>query len=381
MLRLYRAQRDLIPAHASTEIEESLQKLRTELSRRAPESVVETAVIELDAACNRWLVDTSKDRAREITEMLLIALVVVTIVRVFFLQTARIPTGSMQPTLNGIRVINLARDTRWKRPESLWATVLEFLVHGRVYYRVVAKDSGWISRIEPPKPIAPLLQLSGLGFKQRFLVGKTWHTIWFIPGDLPPVQGVPPTEVLFAHARVDRTRFYAKGDEILNLMIMAGDRVLVDRFTYNFRRPRRGEIIVFVAKGIRELAPNTYYLKRLVAMGGEKVRIGNDRHVMINGKRLDKNTPGFEQVYNFRAPARENDYSGHVNDLIAQRHRNPPGLLAPRFPNEYAEFYVRPGHYFVLGDNTLMSLDSRVWGDFSRTNVIGRVLCRYWPLR
>lgn len=379
--RLYRAQHDLLAPEAVCELQGCIANLTDALRNKAPDSAIQAAADQLNTAANCWLVDTSKDRLREITEMLLIALVVVSAIRVFFVQSARIPTGSMQPTLNGIRVVNLARDLRWKRPSTRWQMILELVVHGRAYYHVVAQDSGRITRIEPPEPIAPFLRLSGLGYKQRFLLGSRWHTIWFVPGDLPPVQGVPQAEVLFAHARIDRKRVFFKGDEIMNLVVIAGDRALVDRVSYNFRRPRRGEIIVFTAKGIKQLVPDTYYLKRLVALGGERVRIGNDRHVIVNGRRLDERTPGFEKVYGAAGAPREDQYCGHVNDLVAQRYRNPPRLLAPLFPNEKAEFGVRPGHLFVLGDNTLMSLDGRVWGDFSRTNVVGRVLCRYWPVR
>ncbi|MGC8991646.1 MAG: S26 family signal peptidase, partial [Verrucomicrobiia bacterium] len=343
MLRLYRAQHDLLEPKAAAELQDCIARLKSALGCKGPDEAIQAAADQLNAAANRWLVDASKDRLREFTEMLLIALVVVASIRVFFIQSARIPTGSMQPTLNGIRVVNLARDIRLKRPATRWQMILELLVHGRAYYRVVAQDSGRITRIEPPEPIAPFLRLSGLGYKQRFLLGSTWHTIWFVPGDLPPVQGVPQAEVLFAHARIDKRRIYFKGDEIMNLAVIAGDRVLVDRVSYNFRRPRRGEIIVFTAKGIKQLIPDTYYLKRLVAVGGERVRIGNDRHVIVNGRRLDERTPGFEKVYGAAGPPREDRYCGHVNDLVAQGYRNPPRLLAPLFPDEEAEFVVRPG--------------------------------------
>ena len=366
-------------ATANAELESCLADLAEEFRHPTAPNRLEGLAAQLADLSHRWLVDTSKNRVREITEMVLIALVVVASVRVFFAQPTHIPTGSMQPTLNGVRVVSLARDKRWKRPRNWWNAAVELLLHGRSYYRVVAQDSGRITRIEPPKPIGPFVGHFGLGYQQRFLLGETWHTIRFVPKELPPVHGVPSSELLFAHARVDRNRVYVKGDEIINIVVLAGDRVLVDRLTFNFRQPKRGEIVVFSARGIPELQPGTYYLKRLVALGGERVRIGNDRHVVVNGRRLDSRTPGFEKVYSFTGPAREDQYSGHVNDRGAQQYRNPPGLLAPRFPDEATELRVRPGHYLVLGDNTLMSLDSRVWGDISRGNLIGRVLVRYWP--
>jgi len=370
-----------LPPDANAELDSCLNEMAAALHHPISPSERASLVERLTGLSDRWLIDTSKSRVREVTEMVLIGLVVVATVRVFFAQPTRIPTGSMQPTLNGVRVVNLARDQRWKRPEHWWGAAIDLFVRGRSYYRAVAQTSGRITRIDPPEPIAPFLGHLGFGYKQRFVLGGAWHTIWFVPKDLPPVLGVPPHELLFAHARVDRERLFVKGDDVLNLMVLSGDRVLVDRLSFNFRTPQRGEIVVFSARGIRGLQRGTYYLKRLVALGGERVRIGNDRHVVINGNRLDAATPGFEQVYSFSGPAKEDRHSGHINDKVAQQYRNPAGSLAPRFPNERTEFRVRPGHCMVLGDNTLMSLDGRVWGDISRTNVMGRVLFRYWPLR
>ena len=65
------------------------------------------------------------------------------------------------------------------------------------------------------------------------------------------------------------------------------------------------------------LVDNTHYIKRLVGLSGEHVRIGDDRHVVINGTRLDNRTPGFEKVYTFEGPPRDSLYSGHVNNKMA----------------------------------------------------------------
>jgi signal peptidase I len=122
-----------------------------------------------------------------------------------------------------------------------------------------------------------------------------------------------------------------------------------------------------------------FYVKRMVAMGGEQVQIGDDRHLVINHQRLEQSAPRFENVYSFdpKQPARENHYSGHLNDTMAARYGRPG--LAPLFPDEKAEVTVRPNHYMVMGDNTMNSSDSRTWGDFSRTNVIGKYFFVYWP--
>jgi signal peptidase I len=160
--------------------------------------------------------------------------------------------------------------------------------------------------------------------------------------------------------------------------VIAGDHLFVDRLTYNFRRPRRGEIIVFETRGIEGLPQDQFYIKRMVAMGGEAVRIGNDRHLIINGTRLDASTPHFENVYSFNGPPRESQYSGHVNDVVAAQGGG-LGRLAARFYDENETLQMRPNHYLVMGDNTLNSLDSRTWGDFAQESVIGKSCFVYWP--
>lgn len=160
---------------------------------------------------------------------------------------------------------------------------------------------------------------------------------------------------------------------------IAGDHLLVDRVTYNFRAPKRGEIIVFETKGIhhRDMAQGQFYIKRLVGLGGETISIGNDLHLRINGNRLDASTPHFEKIYSFGPIPRESHYFGHVNERTAKRLRRPG--LAPNFPNERTGYKIPRGHYMVMGDNTLNSSDSRTWGSFPTENIIGRFCFVYWP--
>jgi signal peptidase I len=163
--------------------------------------------------------------------------------------------------------------------------------------------------------------------------------------------------------------------------------------SYNFKAPERGEIIVFETHGItalNDLMPNqgdTFYIKRLVGLGGETLALQKDYelsgigadsmsfaagHLVVNGKSLSASTPHFENLYSFPnagsgtvLPFRENHYHGH--SLL--------GMLAPG-----KTFTVATNSLFVLGDNTMRSSDSRFWGDFPETKVIGRSFFVYWPI-
>ena len=172
---------------------------------------------------------------------------------------------------------------------------------------------------------------------------------------------------------------------MIKLQVSAGDHLFVDRLTYNFRKPQRGEIVVFETKGIPEerrvnppywnIPPDQFYIKRLVGLGGETdSKIGDDRHlVALTGSGSMSSTPHFENLYAFdpTQPPQESHYSGHVNHATNM----------PFFPNGSATVYQIPdGHIMVMGDNTMNSLDSRYLGRFpgtlassaNRSSCIGR---------
>ena len=127
----------------------------------------------------------------------------------------------------------------------------------------------------------------------------------------------------------------------------------------------------FQRRGARQfrIPADQFYIKRLVALGPERVQIGEDRHLIINGRRLDSSTPHFEKVYSFdpNDPARESHYSGHVDGHMPYFEGKPDGV------------FLAKGEYMVMGDNTLNSLDSRYWGPFPAQAVIGKSFFVYWP--
>ena len=157
--------------------------------------------------------------------------------------------------------------------------------------------------------------------------------------------------------------------------ILKGDTILVDRLTLAFRRPRRGEIVVFTSpNGISGLPVGRVYVKRLVALGGESVRIGTNWMVEIDGRLLTAGAPGFEGLYAFaeRAP-RPGEFHGHANQSLLQEWGG-EDVLSPRFADENARVQIGRDCVLVLGDNTLVSYDSRAWGDLPMNLVVGRAV-------
>lgn len=357
--KLLSAQRDILSPQAIEALEAAVDEMRKTLEGDAGPDDLKTAMANLETAANKWLKPYPHPAWRENVEVLLVALAVAMGIRTFFLQPFKIPTGSMQPTLWGVTSSNLIDQPGYQIPTGL-ARARDWLA-GASYLHVRAKVDGPLEAVEEPTRIL-IFNIS-----QKLVIGGVTHTIWF-----PPDYGAGK---LADRAGLRLGKIYRQGEDVVKLRVNCGDHLFVDRLTYNFRRPERGEIIVFETKGIhdplRRVPPDQYYIKRLVALGGEHVRIGDDHHLIINGKRLDASTPRFENVYSFPPNPGENQYDGH--ELTHDPDRS-------FLYDDKQEYTVQKDHVMVMGDNTRNSLDSRYFGDFSREYVIGKSWFVYWPI-
>ncbi len=361
--KILSAQADLLSPQAIAGVQKAMDALR-ETCATGDKKAVRDSMTSLENAANKWLKPYPNAGLRENIEVLLVAVAVAMAIRTFYLQPFKIPTGSMQPTLYGITQEDLRKQPDFKIPNPV-ARFFEYWVNGVSYFHEVAKSDGEL-RIGPPQRFV-LFNL-----KQSYSIGGRTETIWF------------PPDNLFERARLQSGQEIHAGEEFMKLKVISGDHLFVDRVTYNFRKPDRGDIVVFKTEGIRhpQVPQDQFYIKRLVSIGGDKVRIGNDHHLIINGRRLDSSTPHFERLYDFNptvAPLGVPDdvypYFGHI---FVNRDQN--DLTQGFFTDETKEFEVRPNHLLVMGDNTRSSLDSRYWGDFSADNVIGKSFFVYWPI-
>lgn len=124
----------------------------------------------------------------------------------------------------------------------------------------------------------------------------------------------------------------------------SGNYLLVDEMTYNFRNPKRGEVIVFNSPSEN----GSYYIKRIIGLPGERIVI-DDETVSIyeDGKEKDLNE---DYITNFDLQGKDYDVTLESNE------------------------------YFVLGDNRGFSYDSRNWGPLEENKIIGLVRLRLWPI-
>lgn len=361
---LVAAQRDILAPEGIKAIEEACGKLRAAVVAKADKKALQEEMTNVETVANKWLKPYPHANWRENVEVVLVAIAVAMAIRTFFLQPFKIPTGSMQPTLYGITHQSSRNQPDVKFPGS-FDEFIDSWFRGITYYHVVCEEDGELMPVAPPKTILPLVK------RQSFQVGNRTYTVWFPPDQFLPAYGTVNRSGLYVGQR------FRKGEDIIKLKVISGDHLFVDRLSYNFRRPERGEIIVFETKGIPTLPQDQFYIKRMVAMGGERVSLDDNRHLHINGQTLDASTPRFENVYHLTGPPKDSEYSGHVNETVAQQNAKPG--LAPLFTSKEAEFMVRPRHYIVMGDNTMNSLDSRAWGDFAQESVIGKSAFVYWP--
>jgi signal peptidase I len=411
--RWYRAQGDLLSSQAIGAVALAMNELNAAIHEsKLNKGRVRIKMEELEFAANKWLKPYPNAAWRENVEVLLVAIAVAMGIRTFFLQPFKIPTGSMQPTLYGVTSepdfypvlveaknfkdnssftdenttarlqaeVHADFDTQLKlqkemRIPPILGRIGEWF-HGISYVHFVAPADGSVDEIEKPWP--PTF----FSLYQRIEFAGTWYTIWF-----PPDYG---EEDLGSRADLVSGRVFHKGEDVVKLRVHAGDHLFVDRLTYNFRPPKRGEIVVFDTHGISNLRPDqqdTFYIKRLVGLGGETLSLKQDYvveniplagtqpvgHLVVDGQPLSASTPHFANLYGYAGvkPGQKvlayqpNHYFGH-------------GMLQALAPGESVQ--VETNHLFVMGDNTFNSYDSRYWGDFSTDHVIGRSFFVYWPI-
>jgi signal peptidase I len=167
---------------------------------------------------------------------------------------------------------------------------------------------------------------------------------------------------------------FEHGEVILNFVLISGDHLFVDRLSYNFVRPKRGDIFVFETKGIPVKASGQFYIKRCVGLPGETIQIKNDDRLYVNGAPVPALGP-FAKIY-----SKSNGYFGHLN--FKRLHELKPDL--PSFDeslllNAEDSFTIPRGWYFAMGDNTRESRDSRYFGPVPQRNLVGRAFFVYWP--
>lgn len=326
---------DIAPPEKITALREAADELRKARRARADFETLETLIGKVEQLSENLMPPRNAPQLRENLEVAVVAVAAAMAIRAYFFQPFKIPTGSMQPTLNGI--IEESGDSGIADVFPL--NIAKWMVTGTMYH----KDTG------------------------KF---KT-----------------------------------------------AGDHVIVNRMAYNFRMPRRGDVVVFDTAGISEQGRSgekfievytgdlllgrhllsefdgklidsatartvqellndyaashggrvryrqleskgimlTYYIKRMAGTAGEEISI-RDRWLYADGQRISEPDVFMRQV---------DEYGGYYYD----------GTLA----SAEAVRQLAPDEFLPLGDNSANSRDGRFFGGVKYDALLGPAVVVYWP--
>src|SRR5437868_1927642 len=263
--KLLQHQRDILSPKAITEVEASMRDISDAIAAKADKATLEKKMEALEKTANQWIKPYPNAGYRENVEVLLVALAVAMGIRTFFLQPFKIPTASMQPTLYGITSKNLLVETDYQRPTG-WGRVTDWLGGGS-YLSFKADKEGTFDGVSKP------LRFLIFNIKQTLWFGGKPHNYWFVPdtgggmplqlgfgqtlhamfADLPPTPENPQElSDLEGRMGIQRGTTFHAGQDVLKMKIISGDHLFIDRVSYNFVPPGRGDIVVFQTSGIPE---------------------------------------------------------------------------------------------------------------------------------
>lgn len=285
---------------------------------------------------------------REWTDILAVAVVVAFGIRALFLQPFKIPTSSMQPTLFGIHYIK--KEARPKLP-----SVIELPVFGTRKAELKVKEKGFLKE-DFIKPETDFFLFNST----ELMIGNKKYRL---PGKPEKVE---------QYALRNR-RFFEKGQILCDGWLSTGDHLFVDRFSHHFTGLKRGDVIVFntvgLTYGFRKLVDRGYYyIKRLVGLPGDVIRIRDDvvyikKAGATEEQKLTELSDAFKKIYSLKG-----GYHGHLN-----------AEGAIYLTDNSETFTVPENSYFVMGDNSNSSLDSRYFGAVPRDNIVGKGFFVFWP--
>lgn len=248
---------------------------------------------------------------REWADALIIAFVVAMFIRTFVVELFKIPSGSMSPTLLGDFVAEgLATDRKGEGHE----------------YLLISDPMGDIVQVFEKQPDSHYIYR---GKQSKFALTSSQQVL--------------------LESKVHREEH----------------RILVNKFSYWFKKPERGDVVIFrvpfgsdpVLDKAQNVSVPAYhrdqsvYVKRAVAFGGEQLMIGDDNHLYVNGELVSD------------------------PEIISKLQYFPPAGAS-----EY-QLDIPENHLMALGDNSGNSLDSRYWGPLPFDNLRGKAVLRYWPFK
>jgi signal peptidase I len=342
---------------------------------------------------NKFFPPSPWDGWRENVEVFVVAAIMALAIRTYFLQPFKIPTGSMEPTLLGIE----PRPTTDLPPNPVYQ-VYDFLIHGRTYSRIITQQGGRVVSFKPGT-----------------------MTIWFEYTDvtLENDQGRQETDRIWIRwsdvesklgilASIDPAGYthdpsvFKPGDVLANYVTQTGDQVLVDKVTYNFHPPNRGDVFIFKTAGIPGLEHeqgldqegSEDFIKRCIGFAGDIIQVtppmlyvtpsGESHADLVKGADIFAHqftqTPAYPGGPPYPGYSLVTwDTSRGIGSFCTGTTKDTNHPYDPFDAQNSQTYYVPEGCYWAMGDNSPNSKDSRYWGGVPKANLVGRGYFVFWP--
>jgi len=142
---------------------------------------------------------------------------------------------------------------------------------------------------------------------------------------------------------------YTIPSESMYSTLKVGDFLVLNRLEYLFSGPERGDVVVFEYP----IEPDKDFIKRVIGTPGDRVKMVN-KQIYINGEP-------------------QNEKYRRINSQQPL-----PGTISTK--DNFDEFTVPEGKYFMMGDNRDNSYDSRFWGFVDEDKIKGKALMIYWSM-
>ncbi len=271
---------------------------------------------------------------REWLDILVVSISVAMAFRCYFYEPFNIPTGSMRPTLYGnwSERRNPQDATVWDRTPVL--RQIKWLVSGETFVDFKAPCSGTLT-VRPDNNGHYIVSVAA-----RPDVTEKIPTDAFVDGTGKLVGGKGHGD------------FVAAGERIWCGYRRIGDFLFVNRWLWNFRHPRIGDVMIFSTTGIKGLVQGTHYIKRMCGTPGDTVQIVKP-YLIVNGRKVQAVRPANCPPFDPGPHSDKTDVSGEVKLGVDE--------------------------YFACGDNSPASYDSRYWGPVPAKNLRGVAAGVFWP--
>ena len=340
---------------------------------------------------------TFQDYGREWLDTLVVAISVAMAFRAYFYEPFNIPTGSMQPTLYGnhTEVAPAEGKSVWDAPVL---SFFKFMLTGETYKEFRAPWDGTLKFVPAGEGNvhlyvgSPLHEVKAGGLLRslgNLFFENEWdnHTGFCrLPSDVTPgpdgCHGPVPLSAdgLQYLPQGQLWKPVRKGELIWKGVVKKGDFIFVNRWRWNFFKPRRGEVMIFSTTGIAEnpygpyvydgkrynLAQGTHYIKRMMGMPGETLSI-EDGKLIVNGTETAYEKP-------------EGAYGEKPYPLC----KVSPAQVSYADPEwKSGVWKLDDSSYFAAGDHSYpecMSADSRYWGPVPREKLRGCASVVFWPI-